>query len=84
MEELLDIYNEACAVLRGEHIEAEVHENYSGRGMYGSTTHGITTGASGVMVGWAVTMACQDRDVEPTDFLPERSDNMGFQMIYYK
>ncbi len=58
--------------------EAELHENYSGRGMYGKTTTAVTTDAN--------SHAMESLEEEMIDAginLVFRMDNMGFDYIYY-
>ena len=62
--------------------DAELYENYSGRGMYGKTTTGIT-GTTGREVYFAVinrTQTCELESDFPTSF---RSDSMGLSTILY-
>ena len=56
-------------ILQGEGYEAELYENYSGRGMYGNTTIGVTTDA-------------RPHTIEDMN-IGCRSDNMGLDYIYY-
>lgn len=56
-------------ILQGEGYEAELYENYSGRGMYGKTTTGVTTDASPATIE-AMDIGC-------------RMDSMGLDFIYY-
>lgn len=65
--------------LVGRAYEATVEEEYSGRFMYGKTVPAIVTYAPPVVVGFAVA------EVTENDYreVPQRSDNMGLQMVYY-
>lgn len=68
-----------CETLEGEGYDAVVYENYSGRGMYGSTVTGIVASANIAMaIGWYA----RELDINVED-LPRRTDSMGFQTIYY-
>lgn len=84
-----EIYDEAAAVLQLVGHDADMMSDYSGRGMYGSTTPAIVSNASGPMVGWAVTVAVDrkfsgEKTFEDVLYLiPTRSDNMGLDMVYY-
>lgn len=49
--------------------EAELYENYSGRGMYGNTTTGVTSNVNPLS---AVALG-----------IKVRHDNMGLDYIYY-
>ena len=66
-------------------IEAEVYEGYSGRGMYGSKTTGLTfSGDMGQLLLAALTAARDDGDDMPEidmEFL--HTDNMGRDTIIY-
>lgn len=87
-----DVFTQAVEILNDQGHEASVHEDYSGRAMYGSTVDGITADCSGVLIGWAImaaVMDSMDRDDyrDPLevarDFLPTRTDSMGMSTIYY-
>lgn len=88
-EERGELYQAACEALISMGYEASVHENYSGRGMYGDTCTGIVCDAAGPIVGWAICEAWwETHDVNddgpcPRKFIPARSDSMGREMIYY-
>jgi len=59
--------------------DAEVREDYSGRGMFGGTCPGIITAPnSATVIGFFAHAAGV-----MVDDLPERCDNMGLDMIYY-
>ena len=57
--------------------DAELYKGYSGRGMYGKETTGVTTDAA------PYVMDELETDIE--EILPEgyRTDNMGLDYIYY-
>ena len=57
--------------------EAEVHEEYSGRGMYGTSTAGIY-GSNPVWIGWAAGVLGLEEDD-----LPYRQDSLGLDIIVY-
>lgn len=84
--DVASIYEAAADILRESGYEAEVREDYSGRGMYGRTCCGIITNASGPMVGYSITCAMSDLGIDPfdwVDLIPKRWDSMGLQSIYY-
>jgi len=58
--------------LGNEGIEAEVYEDYSGRGMFGSTTAGVVAGVA-TEITWAMGRAGIDDS--------RRVDNMGGDCI---
>lgn len=62
-----------------EGYDVLLYPQYSGRGMYGSTTAGIVADQHVVMhLGWYASYLGI-----PVEELPMRVDNMGNQMIYY-
>jgi hypothetical protein len=64
--------------LHDKGYDAEVREDYSGRGMHGETCVGIVTDAPSILIGW---LMCNDGvDI---DDLPTRVDSMGRSTIYY-
>ena len=68
--------------------EAEIYEGYSGRGMYGKETTGITTSARPDFVTGLVEGKKDDEsfDEDEQKLLNEvslRGDNMGMQFIVY-
>ena len=69
----LNSATEMVDILQSEGYEAELYYDYSGRGMYGNTTTGVTTDAR------PNTMAEMEA-LEEWDF---RSDSMGLDYIYY-
>ncbi len=92
----LRIAEKVVEFLQDNGYEAEVREDYSGRGMFGKTTVGIETNAPGTLIGWLVAKSIIDEnygDAEAgvdalDDFnfrrdLPMRWDSMGLAMIYY-
>ena len=91
--EKLEVYEAAVQLLENEGHEASVRDDYSGRGMFGSTTLAIVTGAPPAYIGWAITAAVAEAsssDTDPyevadlaLDLLPGHSDNMGLGMVYY-
>lgn len=67
---------------------AEVVDDYSGRGMYGDTTHAVTLDASGVEVLMCVLERVQDGsltedDLDDIKIKRLRSDSMGLGMVIY-
>jgi hypothetical protein len=72
-------------------IEAELRDDYSGRGMFGKITAGIVTdGKNGPMIGFALALAISDQSGEEAlhDFdasreLPRNIDSMGLSTIFY-
>ena len=94
MNEVLEIYKEAVEVLEADGHEAEVQENYSGRGMFGKTCPAIVSNASGPQVGAAIAIARfnighdNGEDIlgimdDVWGLIPKRFDNMGLSMVYY-
>ncbi len=64
--------------LEAKGYDAELYEDYSGRGMYGNTTTGVTTDAS------PNSMENLEEDMEEAEIDPSfRRDNMGLDYIYY-
>jgi len=64
--------------LESKGYDAELYEQYSGRGMYGSETTGVTTNAS------PNSMDNLEEDLEEAEIDTEfRRDNMGLDYIYY-
>jgi len=64
--------------LQNEGYEAELYKGYSGRGMFGKTTTGVTTDAR------PATMEALEDDMEEYDIESGyASDNMGLDYIYY-
>ena len=60
-------------------IEAEIYEDYSGRGMYGNEVPALVLdGGDIVFVGYAFRSLGFDADDMPT-----RTDNMGLQVVIY-
>lgn len=87
------VYAEAVYVLRSEgHHDADLHEDYSGRGMHGQTCPAISSKAPGVVVGWAIAVAYATLfahgSKEPSvwsalEYMPMRSDSLGLGTIWY-
>jgi len=74
----LEQATELVEFLESEGHEAELYENYSGRGMYGNTTTGVTTDAS------FGTMDSMEQSLEIAGIEPHmQRDNMGLDYIYY-
>jgi len=64
--------------LQGEGYDAELYEGYSGRGMYGKTTTGVTTDAS------PGSMEHMEEEMEENEIDPSfHRDSMGLDYIYY-
>jgi hypothetical protein len=76
-------------VLNNEGHEAEVHEGYSGRGMYGKTTYGVVCNSIGTLLSIVICHAdsfCVDEEAWPMAyFQPEdfSTDSMGRDTIIY-
>jgi len=69
---------ELVEFLQNEGYEAKLYEDYSGRGMYGNTTTGVTTDAS------PGTMESLEEEMEESEIDPSfRKDSMGLDYIYY-
>jgi hypothetical protein len=71
-------------------IEARLRDDYSGRGMYGSSTHGIVTDEPIHLLSCAIDYAASEAAYdENTDNIPNFSeerfstDNMGYDTIIY-
>lgn len=71
---------------------AEIHKDYSGRGMYGKTCVGIVADPGlGMIIGYCAALVVADQSDDIVDLfsfdvrreLPTRSDSMGHQTIYY-
>ena len=60
--------------LQDEGIEAEVHEDYSGRGMYGESTAGVVAGVATEVTWFMGKLGIDDR---------RRVDSMGRDCIVY-
>lgn len=74
----LEQAQELMNFLQDEGYEAELYEGYSGRGMYGNTTTGVTTDAS------PGAMESMEEDMENVDIDTSfRHDDMGLDYIYY-
>jgi hypothetical protein len=64
--------------------ELELYENYSGRGMYGSKTTGVTGSDIYGTISEIMCSATPEERVLVAEFLTNMSkDNMGLDMIYY-
>jgi hypothetical protein len=78
-EQLVDMLNE-------EGDEAEVYEGYSGRGMYGNSTTGVTCNSLGTLLSIVISRANElvnndgDPIYETTEF---STDSMGRDTIIY-
>lgn len=74
-------------LLETDGYEASVRDDYSGRGMYGATTHGIDTDASpATILGVVISNAEYFVDRDLTPLFPDtglRWDNMGLGYILY-
>lgn len=69
--------------LENEGVTVELRDDYSGRGMYGKTTFGLSGdfGFCDVAVAWAT--ACQeDEELRPSE-LGFTSDSMGMGIVIY-
>ena len=77
-----EVFNTA---IQESQCDAEVYEDYSGRGMYGNTVVGITIeqGDQSKII-QHITQAATELYPEHVDrIVPRRSDNMGLQIILY-
>lgn len=69
-------------------IEARLHQDYSGRGMMGRTTHAVIVNNHTALiraVAWAVVLVGSDQG-ETSDLVNDlnfRFDNMGHDLIAY-
>lgn len=82
----LEAFQAAAEALENYGYDAEVQENYSGPGMYGSETVALVTGAPGTLVGAAFVLAAWENDDHPDvwDNIPTRRDDMGrVNSVYY-
>ena len=84
-EARLEIYDAVVIQLEYLGHTASVHEDYSGRGMFGETTPGIVSNAPAVLVGHLLAHAIMTHapKTRPMELLPLRWDNMGMDIIYY-
>lgn len=83
--DLTDIFMRACDILVAEGHDASFRPDYIGRGMMGITP-AIVTDAPAVHVGAAVYAAAIDaRSAEDWawDAVPDHTDSMGLQRVYY-
>lgn len=76
--ELLEMHGNCCI---------EIYDNeYSGRGMYGKTTHAVVCDDAGDICVAIATAAIEEpsafEGLEPKDFR-FREDNIGMQRIFY-
>lgn len=85
------IYEAACEILAYDY-DSHVRPDYSGRGMYGSTTPAIVSDAPEALIGWAIAAAmidAHDDDYsvsaieDAKQLIPMRSDSMGRSSIVY-
>lgn len=79
----------AEAIVR-ESYDLEVYEGYSGRGMYGAETSGVTGSFSNIMSAVAKMASGLDSEyehdqevLEALDKCSWRTDSMGYDMIVY-
>ncbi len=92
----LEFAQKIVDAMQGIGVEAYLQADYSGRGMFGKTTAGIVTHAShGPLIGYAAALAlCYDektgddgvnvmQDFDAIHELPNKSDTMGRDMIFY-
>ena len=64
--------------LQEEGYEADLYDDYSGRGMFGSETTGVTTDARPDSMD-KMEEAMEEAEIDPCF----RKDNMGLDYIYY-
>lgn len=74
----LDNAHAIAEAIEDEGYDAEVREEYSGRGMFGRTVPAIVTDAPLTMIGWAAGTL----DIS-WDEVPTRTDSMGRQTVVY-
>lgn len=77
----IDIAGAIIDQLHNMDIEADIREDYSGRGMYGTTTAGIVTDANMVVVGYCAGVA--ETDIDFWEVEQFRTDSMGLSTIIY-
>jgi hypothetical protein len=74
MQDAVELMN----FLENQGFDAKLYEDYSGRGMYGNTTTGVTTDAS------PGEMEFMEEEMEEAEIDPAfRKDSMGLDYIYY-
>ena len=88
-----DVYKQAVDDLLTAGFNAEFHDTYSGRGMYGGVVPAIVTDAPAMMIAETIMQSVyyfMDLDARFDDvmdaaheFMPQRSDSMGLSVIYY-
>ena len=81
-----ELYKRAVEILEEEGEDASYYKDYSGRGMYGRTTPGITYYCSDSLIGWAICVAGEEAGIgayDMKDYMPTRTDNMGKGTIIY-
>ena len=86
MFEKIDVFNEVAEELESMGYEAEAHEDYSGRGMFGDKVEAISGDFPGAILGYMIAQVCRRNDiVEHTarDMVPMRTDSLGLYVIYY-
>lgn len=95
LKQKLEVYQLAAEWLEEKGYEAEVREDYSGRGMYGTTCPALVTDAEAMQVAFAVAEGLRQFDPElehdmgelmfrAQRMVPERSDSMGkSKRVYY-
>lgn len=69
---------EIVASLKRNGFDASLHEDYSGRFMYGARTAAVVA-SSVLLVGWAAGTVPMD----PYDVSQLRSDSMGLDVVVY-
>lgn len=85
-QEKIDIWDDAADILNSEGYTADILTEYSGRGMYGKSTHAFCCDASQATVTWAICCALINRDKElinSKEFIPTRMDSLGMDKVYY-
>jgi hypothetical protein len=68
-----------ASVIQNMGYQAEVYDDYSGRGMFGGTTAGVVTDMSKELA----ESAAEDMLDDPEPFQDLRQDSMGLSLILY-
>lgn len=73
----------AGALDASDQDESVIYNNYSGRGMYGSMCFGLVLGGPRDLTRFFICLADLDQELALTLADDQRSDSMGFSIIYY-
>ena len=79
-KELADFFKNALEYA-GE--DAEVREDYSGRGMFGKTTIGTVFASPTLLMAAVLDYVRETKAEIPLDFESIRQDNIGLKIIWY-